>query len=276
VQKQAKFGFSLLRAAVKSGLAEGSNTESLVENGYLVLHHVVPTYLLRLIDAACVHKLKDAQSVDRRLKQDFVARYAVAGEILGMTADVLRAIGAPADIIADIVERKEGGSLQVENLTCVRAWLGYKASYRQALHYDLFRERVARMTLTGGVVTGAALAYIIPTETASAASYSAGSHKYNATGAAAHFPAPRPVQVPAGSILINSPLLAHFGSEGEQLPAGVTHRSALFLCAHKALSPSIPVETKYAHVGGVLQKIEEFGKAVYNNTPAQMRSGGKR
>lgn len=266
LQDQVSHGFKILRLALKAKLTVAVGA-ALVKDGLAVVPDVVPRYLLVLLDAATLQRPCDDTTASGRHRKDFVARYEIVRISLALFADILTCMSAPRQVIVDIREANTGSEFQAELLACVRKLEGFTESWQQALHYDLHREHVRTMALPGGVTTGAAVSVVIPCATAAAAQYVLGSHQYGLTGAAAHQPSPVPVQVRAGDLLISSPVMAHFGCAGSDLPHGLSHRAALFLCAHLAPTPKPEqVVTKRAHVGGEEQIIACFGAANYNNT----------
>jgi hypothetical protein len=258
-----------VRAAVWAQRSAASR-RGLVQRGFHVFTRVVPPHLRDTISAACLDTAGSA-SAQGCLRKDFQSRHAVAGTALGLIGDLLQHMGAPASAVSAILTRTRGGQLHMENLTCVRALAGFKASTQQPLHTDLSPSAVAVMDLPGGVTTGAALSLLLPAATASAASYVPRSHQYNLGGV--RLAAARPVLVEAGDLLACSPMVAHFGGAGALLPPPLSHRPALFVCAHQAgAGPQAPATS--IHSGGRVVPLVSFGEAGYNNCATGTRGKG--
>jgi hypothetical protein len=106
------------------------------------------------------------------------------------------------------------------------------ASSQQDLHQDFADGMLEAAVCEGSGTQRMAMALIIPAVSASSGWYVKGSHIEGAAGLGQA----EPVLVAAGSALLFSTQLAHYGASGADLPAGVSERPALFACAHLTAS----------------------------------------
>ena len=270
LQAQVVHGFALLEAAFTEALSPEA-ASAYTANGYVVLPRVAHAHLLRLIDAESLYRPREGKHAFHRHRKDFGPRQLVAETARRVIGAFLALLEAPASVITGVTQ----GQLQIETLNCVRKLrvgnYDLPASLTQDLHRDLHCALTAQMRV-GGVTTGAALNVMLACEGAASGSYVAGSHDYGRVGADEAFPAAVAVAVPAGAALVSSPFVLHYGGAGADLPEGLTHRSALFLCAHQALG-GVAAAAAHARapklevsVGGVVQYVHNFGSAEYNNT----------
>ena len=282
LQAQVVHGFALFEAAFTAALAPEAAV-AYTTHGYVVLPRVAHAHLLRLIDAESLHRPHEGKLAFNRHRKDFAQRHLVAECARRCLGAFLALIEAPASVIAAITRGQRDSALQIETLTCIRGLkvgaYDFPVSHTQTLHRDLHCALTARMRVRGGVVTGAGVNVMLACESAASGSYVAGSHDYGRVAAREAFPAAVAVAVPAGAALVSSPFVLHYGGAGAALPPGLTHRSALFLCAHQAL-PGKAAAAAHARapklevsVGGELQYADNFGSADYNNTATGRRRG---